>query len=179
MADPVTLATVSMGASAAGGLTSAFGGYESGQAASQMYGYQSAVAQLNSKIALQNRDYALATGEQQAQSYGTGAAQRFGAIRAAQGASGVDVGSGSSLDVQAGQRRATAIDLNTIRTNAARVAYGYEVQSTQDKAQSQLYDMASSDAAKAGGIKALGSLISGAGSVSDKWLQMGQYGLGA
>lgn len=166
-----------MGSSIAGSALNAFGAEQSGQAASQMYQYQSAVALMNQKIALQNRDYALSTGESQARQYGMSAAQRMGSIKAAQGASGIDIGSGSSVDVRSSQRLATNIDLNTIRTNAARTAYGYEVEATQDTAQSKLYGMASTDAAEAGHIKALGSLISGAGSVADKWLQAGQYGL--
>lgn len=177
MVAPAALATISMGASAAGAGISAYGALQSGQAQSQMYQYQAGIAQLNKQIALQNADYAVATGETQARDYGMGAAQKFGAIRAAQGASGIDVGSGSTQDVQKGQKLATSIDLGTIRQNAARVAYGYETGAAQDEAQSRLYGMASKDAESAGRIKALGSLISGAASVSDKWLQMGQYGM--
>jgi Tfp pilus assembly protein FimV len=136
-----------------------------------MFGYQAGVANLNSQIALQNRDYALSTGETEAKRYGMQAAQRMGAIRAGIGASGIDIGSGSKADVQTSQQAVSRIDLDQIRNNAARKAYGFEVEATQDTAQANLYTKAASDAKSAGEIKALGSLISGAASVADKWYQ--------
>lgn len=177
MADPVSLSMVGMAASGGGSILSAFGAQQSGQAQSQMYQYQAGIAQLNSKIALQNRDYALGVGEQEAQKYGMGAAQRQGTIRAGAGASGIDVGSGSKADVQSSQQLVTGIDMATIRNNAARKAYGYTVEATQDTAQAGLYNKAASDASSAGNIKALGSLLSGSASVSDKWLQGSSSGL--
>lgn len=169
MADPLTL--IAAGASAGGSLISAFGAQKSGQAQSQMYQYQAGVAQLNKKIALQNRDYALATGETEAKRYGMGAAQRMGTIRAGIGASGIDIGSGSKAQVQDSQQAVSRMDLDQIRNNAARKAYGYTVEAQQDETQAGLYGMAASDAESAGKIKALGSLVSGAGSVADKWYQ--------
>ena len=176
MADPATL---SMAASAGGSLISAFGANRAGQAQSQAYQYQAGVARLNQQIALQNRDYALGVGETEAKRYGMQATQRMGAIRAGIGASGIDIGSGSKAAVQDSQQLVTGIDLAQIRNNAARKAYGYSVEAQQDETQAGLYEMASSDAAEAGKIKALGSLVSGAGSVADKWYQGESKGLGA
>ena len=171
MVDPATLAVSSIAGSAGGSGISAIGSIFSGQAQSQMYQYQSAIALANAQIAETNVGYALSTGEQQARQYGMKAAQTMGGIRAAQGANGIDVGSGSSVDVRNSQRLETSIDLNAIRTNAARVAYGYQTQEAQDITQSQLYSTAASTSKTAGLIGAAGSLVSGAGSVSDKWLQ--------
>ena len=77
MADPF-----SIGIAAVGSLMSAGGSIMKGMAGSQMYGYQAGIAQLNQKIALQNRDYAYAKGESDAQDYGRQARHRMGAIRA-------------------------------------------------------------------------------------------------
>lgn len=175
MADP--LSWTAIGLSAGGSLINAAGALRAGGAQSQMLQYQAGIAQLNKQIALQNRDYALATGETEAVRYGMAARSRMGAIRAGEGASGIDIGSGSKAAVQEGQQLVTGIDMDQIRKNAARRAYGFEVEATTDETQAQLYTKASADAASAGRIKALGSLISGSASVADKWLQGGSVGL--
>ena len=177
MTSPTTIGEVGLGSTAAGSALSAFGAYDTGTANSRMYGYQAQVAQINSKIALQNADYARMQGEQQAVIAGRRGAQQLGGIRAAEGASGLDVNSGSAKDVQTSQKGTTALDLTQIRSNAAKVAYDYDVQSTQDISQAGLYDMASSNAKTAGEIGALSSIVGGAGSVSSKWLQGQQEGL--
>ena len=169
MADPLSIA--SMGMSAVGAGINAFGAIQSGAAQSQMYQYQAGVAETNQKIALQNRDYALNAGETEAVRYGMGAAQRGAQIKTGMSTSGMDIGSGSKADVQSSQQIVSGMDLGQIRNNAARKAYGYEVEAAQDTAQAGLYTRAASDAESAGGIKAFGSLVSGAGSVADKWLQ--------
>ena len=171
MADPATLALASGGAQAGGSLLSAFGAKQEGAAQAGMYQYQAGIAQLNQKIALQNRDYALATGEQQAAEEGMKQRAIAGKTKAAQGASGIDVGSGSSVDVQTSEAKIAGMDLATIRNNAARKAYGYTVEAAQDTAQAGLYQTAATDVKQAANIKAMGSLISGAGGVADKWLQ--------
>jgi hypothetical protein len=179
VADPFTLAVAGAGASAGGSLISAFGALKGADAQSQQYQYQAGVARLNKQIALQNRDYAYATGETTARDYGMKAAQRQGTIRAGMSGQGIDIGSGSKAAVQESQRAVSKMDLEQIRNNTARKAYGYEVEATNNEAQAGLYERAASDAQSSGKIKALGSLISGAGSVADKWYQGSQaFGAG-
>lgn len=172
MADPFSIALAAGGAG-----ISAFGAFSGGQAQSRQLQYQAAVAELNKKIALQNADYAQHTGDIQGRQYGMQAAQRAGAIRAGIGASGIDIGSGSKAAVQDSQRYVTELDTAQIRDNAARKAYGYAVEATQNEAQAGLLRSAASDAESAGMIKAVGSLVSGAGSVADKWYQGSSVGL--
>lgn len=177
MADPISLGGLAAAASGGGSLLSAFGALSGGQAQSRQLQYQAGVADLNKQIALQNADYAQHTGDIQGQQYGMQAAQRMGAIRAGIGASGIDIGSGSKAAVQDSQRYVTELDTTQIRSNAARKAYGFDVEATQDAAQAGLYSAAASDAQSAGEIKALGSLVSGAGSVASKWYQGSSVGL--
>lgn len=177
MTSPTNIGEVGIGASAVGSAISAGGAYASGQANSKMYGYQANVARINSQIALQNADYARMQGEQQSVIQGRKGAQQLGGIRAAEGASGLSVGSGSSKDVQASQKSTTALDLNQIRSNAAKTAYDFDVQSTQDQNQAGLYSAAASNSKTAGDISALSSIVGGAGSVSSKWLAGQQQGL--
>lgn len=169
----MSFVAISAFATIAGAGISAYGAYSGGQSQKAMYGYQAGIAQLKEKIDLQNRDYAISVGGTESELYGRHAAQRMGQIKADQGASGVDVNTGSAVQVQKGQQTATNIDMAQIRTNAARKAYGFEVEATQDKAQSDLYLRAGEDAERAGDIKAIGSLVSGVSGVSNKWLQYG------
>ena len=177
MADPVTLGTIGIASTLAGGLTSAFGAEKSGAASQQMYDYQAAVAQINSKIDKQNADWAVNQGEQQSVIYGLKEAQTFGAIRTGEAASNVDVNSGSASKVQTSERTVGAIDTTQIRSNAAKVAYDYEVKSTMDLNQSTLDTMAGVNAKTTGDINATSSILGTVGSVASKWLQGSQMGL--
>lgn len=177
MADPVTLAALSMGMSAGGSIFSAFGASSKGKAQKQMYDYQAGMAEYRKKIALQNRDYALQVGEDTAERFGIKARANEGTIRAGAGASGIDVGTGSKVNVITSQKQVTAMDMATIRNNAARRAYGYIVEAETEGQQAGLYRAAGVNAKKAGQMDAIGSLISGATSVASKWYQGSSAGL--
>lgn len=168
---------IGIGSSLAGGILGAYGAEKSGQAQQQMYDYQAQVARINSQIDLQNRDYALNVGEIQATQEGMKAGQQFGQIRAAEGASNLDVNSGSAADVQRSQKQITAIDLTQIRSNAAKTAYDYDVKSVMDTNQASLDVMAGANAKTAGDIGAMSSILGSVSSVSSKWLQGNQAGL--
>jgi hypothetical protein len=171
--------SIGLGTSLAGGLLSAFGAERQGQAQQQMYNYQAGVARINSKIDLQNRDYALDQGERQAGIEGMKGAQVAGQIRAVQGASNIDVNSGSNARVQDSQRAITGIDLAQIRANAAKVAYDFSVKSDMDLNQASLDVMAGQNAKTAGDINATASILGTIGSVSSKWgagQQAGMWG---
>lgn len=174
---PTNIGGAGIGASVAGTILSAFGAGQSGKAQERMLQYQAGVAQLQKQIALQNRDYELNVGETEAAKYGMGSRFLRGKILSAQGASGIDVGSGSAVDVRAGQKEVSDIDMATIRNNAARKAYGYEVEAATDEAQSGLYTRAAADVKKATGVNIASSLLSGVSSVSSKWLQGNTVGL--
>jgi hypothetical protein len=179
MADPVsmTVAAVSMGATAAGGVTSAIGSAMSGQAQGNMYAYQQSVALMNKQIADQNESYALASGEVEAQQSGMRTRAEIGQTKATQGASNLDVNTGSNLRVREGEAEIGAENQALIRSNAARTAYGFAVEGAQDTAQGQVYGMAGANAIEAGQIGAFTSLLGGAAGVSDKWFQARQSGL--
>lgn len=167
----------SIGATIAGGFMEAFGTSQSAAAQARMLSYRAGLADLNRKIALQNRDWALVVGEQKAVQYGLQARQRMGAIRVAQGASGIDIGSGTSVDVRKGQRLVTGMDLATIRENAAREAYGYEVKAAEAGAEGTMYRMGAEDVTAAGDIGVAKSILGTATSVADKWLYGNQLGM--
>lgn len=176
---PAAIGSVGMGASLGGGLLSAFGQFTSGQHQQQMYDYQAQVAKINANIDQQNSEYALLQGGQQQVSYGLKAGQQFGAIRTAQGASGLDVNSGSAGDVQSSQRFLTRMDLAQIGANAGKTAYDYTVKGTMDTNQATLDTIAGKNAMTAGEIGAASSILGSVGSVSSKWMQGNTAGMWA
>jgi hypothetical protein len=175
------IGAVGMGATLAGGILGAVGAEKTGAAQQQMYNYQAGVAKINSQIDLQNADYARNQGEIQATQFGLKEAQQEANIKVAQSASNLDVNSGSAVDVQRSQRTLGQMDLTQIRSNAAKVAYDFDVKSTMDLNQSTLDVMAGANAKTAGDINAMSSIIGSVGSVSSKWMQgntAGMYGSG-
>lgn len=177
MADPVTMATIGIASTAAGGGVSAFGSIMGGNANAAMYQYQAGIAQMNKKIADQNAAYETALGETQAQQSGMKTRAVIGATRAQQGASGLDVNTGSNVSVRASEAELGAEDQAMIRSNAAFRAYGDEVQAANFTAQSQVDTMAASYSQTAGEIGAFSSILGAGGSVSSKWMQASQLGI--
>lgn len=169
MADPLTL--VGMGATALGAGVSAFGSMQQGAAQKQMYQYQAAVAEVNRKIALQNATYEIQVGGVEAQKSGLQSRYQIGQIKAGQGASNLDVNRGSAVDVQRSASEVAQQNQGIIRANAARRAYGFEVDAAAATAQGQVMSMAASRAQTSGDIGAISSILGGAASVSSKWLQ--------
>jgi alkanesulfonate monooxygenase SsuD/methylene tetrahydromethanopterin reductase-like flavin-dependent oxidoreductase (luciferase family) len=171
------LAIVGIGAAAAGAVTGAFGSYESGQAQKAAYTYQAGVASINAQIARQNADYAIAAGETAAQQQAMKVRATIGSTRAAQGASGIDVNTGTSVDVRASEADIGSEDIAITRNEALRKAYGYQVEGMQYETQSTLDKYAATNAAFAGDIGAVTSILGGASSVSTKWQQASQAGI--
>ena len=181
MADPITLGISSMAASGASGAAGIFSSLFGGSAKADAYKYQSSMAWQNAAIAKQNQKYALDIGEQQAEKAGIAGAAQAGQIKAAQAASGLDVGGGSAKAVQESQHLVSQMDLNTIREKAAKTAYDFSVQATNYENQAKGYSKAASNARTEGILGAVSSFIGAAGSVSSKWMrgqQLGMWGKG-
>lgn len=168
---------VGLGATVAGGLLGAVGAHKQGEAQQQMYNYRAQVARINAGINRQNAEWARDKGEREAEQYGMKAAQQRGQIRAAQSASNLEVNTGSNKEVQRSQEAIKSMDLDTIRRNAAKIAYDYETKAVMDENQSGLDVMAGNYAKDAGDLKAMESLIGTASSVSSKWQQGKSIGL--
>lgn len=174
---PTQVGGAGIGASAGGSLLGAFGSIFTGKAQSNQASYQAGIAQINKQIALKNAEYERNVGEVQAQQSGMKTRSEIGQTKAIQASSGFDVNKGSNVDVRSSEALIGKENVDVIRSNAARRAYGYEVEAVQDEAQSNIYKMAGANAKTAGGIGAIGSILGGASSVSSKWLQGNQTGL--
>ena len=174
MAFPAILAGVGMGAGALGGITSAIGNLFSGQAQKKMYDYQAGVALANAKVAKQDAQYALDSGEVEAQQAGMRGRFQQGATKVGIASGNIDTSTGSGGKVLASETEVTQENEGVIRANAAKRAYGFEVGAAEDVAQSSADIAAGKTSVTAGDIGATSSILGAAGSVSSKWLQASQ-----
>lgn len=162
----------SMGLSAIGAITNALS--ESGATRAQGQ-YESSIADTNAAIAKIQQRQALQTGDVEASRQDLKTQETVGAERAAEGASGVDVASGSSALVRAGTAGVGAVDELTIRNNAARQAWGYQTESLQDSFQGQFAQLTSKaksfQTLLSGGLQA----ISGPLAIESNYLRFKRY----
>ena len=98
---------------------------EAGQAAANDQG---ALADFNASVADLQASDAIARGTEAENRFRAGVRGIIGSQRATIASGNVDVGFGSALDVQGDAAKLGELDALTIRTNAAREAWGYKVQ---------------------------------------------------
>lgn len=154
----------------------AVGAVEGGIASKNAADYQSQVASNNATIAQQNATYAMESGEAQAANQSRKGAAQVGKMKTSIAANGVDVNSGSAVDVVAGQRETNQLDTETVLNNSELQAYGYRTQSTNFDAQSKLDTMQGDQAEEAGYLKAGGDILSAASGVGGKYGGSGSSG---
>jgi multidrug resistance efflux pump len=171
------VAGAGLGATALGGVVGAVGSIFGGSAQSSAYNYQAQIAAMNAQIAKQNANYDLAVGEVQAQQQGMKTRAQIGATRAQQGASGLDVNSGTNVNVRSSEAEIGAEDQALIRNKAAYTAYGQEVTAAQDTAQAQLDQMSASNAQTAGMLGAATSILGAGGSFASQWTKANAAGV--
>jgi hypothetical protein len=150
-------------------MVSARGEMAKGQADQAMYNYQAGVAQMNSQIARKNAEYALKVGGSEAYRSGVKTGQEVGQMKAIQGASGVNVNTGTTKALRDTQTKVGQLDQQTIRENYAKKAYGYEVESETKKAEVGANIQAGKFAEEAGNTRAFASILGTVGSVASKW----------
>lgn len=164
--------------------------------------YQAAVAQKNQQIALGNAAYAADTGEVEASIQGMKTHAQVSTTTAAQGASGLDVNTGSAVAVRSSEIQLGQYNQAQIRASAAKMAYNYQVEASADADQAAAHTYAAglqrsnaaddmtaagmtmeaiplqqqawSLAGDAGNISAFGSLVGAGASVASKWQQFSQ-----
>lgn len=155
MCDPITIATVATTA------VSAFGQMQQGKAAQQSANYSAQIQANNAEIAKQNASLRMQQGNAAVEVEQLKNRAKIGAITANQAASGVDVTSDSATDVRSSAAETGMLNAINIRSNAAREAYGYQVDATNATAQSQLDRAEGKNAKKAGYLEAGTTLLSG------------------
>ena len=146
------------------------GGIAQGNAAS----YQAQVAQNNATIEQNNAKYAVQAGQARAQATSLKNAAAGGAVKAAQAASGIDVNTGSAVDVQKTQRELGQLDTETVLNNSELQAYGYRSAATSYSATAGLEETEAAQAPIGAAIGATGNLLSNASSLGLNWAKLGQ-----
>lgn len=172
-----TLAYASLAMAAVGTGMSMYGQSQQAAAQENAAKYQAAVAANNAKIAQRNAQASIEQGQAQEAAQRQKTTNLVGAQRAAFAANGIDVGSGSALDVQSSAAQMGELDALTIRYNAENRAQGFASQAGGYSAQSGLYGMQGASAGAAGGIGMTTSLLGGAASMTDKWATFQRQGV--
>ena len=172
----MSLAATALVAGVVGAATSAYGAMESAQAQSNAANYNAQLAAENAKVQQQNASMAGLAGEEQASIQEQKTRGQVGAIMAAQAADNIDVNSGSAVDVRSSAAAQGELSALTIRSDAAKQAYGYQVQGVNDNAQATLDRAQASNDMTAGEIGAAGDLISGVGSAGSNWEKFNNMG---
>lgn len=167
--DAGVLEGVALAATVAGTAVSAYGAYQSGQAQSKAASYQAQVAANNAQIASEQANLATQKGEQEAMSQSLKNRAALGGIIASEAANGVDVNSGSALNVQKSADVLGLQDVQTIRSNAAIESYGFRSQGTAYQAQEGLDTSEAQWAQNAGITGASASLLGGAGAAGSRY----------
>lgn len=163
------LAAVSTATTVAGAASSAHASTEAGKANQEAANYRAQVARNNAKIAEGNADYVLQAGRVETYQQGMKGRAHLGSVKAAQAASGVDVNTGSAVDVRASEAATNRLDQLTTEHNAQLKAYGYRTQAAQDEAEAGLEERGGSFAAAAGRREAAGTVLGAASSLAFKW----------
>lgn len=164
---PLMVASTVLGGIGTG--VQAYGKYQEGQAANQSYQYKAQVAANNAAIKKQQATMDMQSGEIAAVNQGLKTRAKVAGEKAQQGAAGIDVNTGSAVDVRAGTEELGMLDALTIRSNAAKKAWSDEVDASSLEAQSELDKSAGEQAETAGAIGAAGSLLSGASTVGGNY----------
>lgn len=166
---PVALAIGSTVATVAGAGVSYVASQQAAAATAKQNEYNAQVAENNQRIADNAAQDAIARGDVSEQTKAYQTAQAIGAQRVALAANGVDVNSGSAVDLQSDTAAAGTLDQLTIKNNALRESIGYQNQGINYGNQATLDEQASQDTLAGGALKGTASLISGAGAVSQQW----------
>jgi hypothetical protein len=145
-------------------------GYETAQrrasASSAAGQYQKTISNENARLAMGNAKDATQRGQLEEQRSRLETRQQIGSTRAGLAAQGVDVGSGSSADVQASEAGIGELDALTIRNNAAREAYGYQVEAAQDTREGRLAQFSGDAAASGYRAQGVSTLLTGLGNTA-------------
>jgi hypothetical protein len=132
--------------------------------------YNAQVARNNQIIANQNTSIALQQGQQQEENKRIQTGEMLGAIEAGEAASGVNPNEGSALNVRTSAAETGELDALTIRYNA-------NLNTRNSAYMAQMYGSQAQLDTTHGEWGAMSSLLGGASSVSNKWLQYQMSGV--
>lgn len=141
------------------------------QGASLRGRFENDVAERNAQIAEKQGADASNLGELEANRERGQTGQEISSGRAAAGASGADVSTGSAAAQTASQQLIGDVDALTIRNNAARQAWGFDVQAANERMQGRLAQLAGENEAATDRVSSYGTLLTAATSAYGSYLK--------
>ena len=157
---PAVLAGVAIASTVAAGAVSAVGDAQSAAAQQKAADYNAQVAANNAAIANQNATASLTAGASAQETQAVQTRAQVGGEMAAQAASGLDVDSGTAVNVRSSAAELGQMSGMNISYNAARQALGYQATAGSEEAESQL-DVMQGEQASTAGMFGMGSSILG------------------
>lgn len=137
------------------------------------YEYQAKVAKDNERTAQINATEARQKGIEDARLKRMKTLQQVGALQTAQAANGIDISTGTSLDLIEDTKTMGELDAMNSIYDAERTARNYEIQAGNFSNQSEIELASSKNSSSAGKLNAFGTALEGVGKtsslVSDKW----------
>ena len=165
-------AAILAGASAVSQVGSA---YSQSQAIEAQGEYQKTQFETNAKFADLSGKEALRIGDENANKVKADANRMVGKQRAVLAAQGIDVGTGSAVDIQEDTKQQGELAAMTIKNNAWREAWGYKIDAMNNRYSGSMAAMAATNSSRStlltGGINALSSVYSGVSSYSNRGLK--------
>ena len=167
----ISTTTASLLAAGASAVGAASGALASSQAQASQARYQAQVAQNNQITANQNATLATQQADATVQADYRAGAIKVGAQRAALGANGGTLDTGSAADVQKSTAEYNQLAVSNDQYQGDLTAYSLRSQGVNYGAQAGLDKLAASNDGTAGAIGAAGSIAGGASQFSSKWAQ--------
>jgi hypothetical protein len=165
-----TMVGLSTTASIGGTLFSAYSAMQQSSASNSAANYNAAIQRNNAIAANYQANDAIDRGNKAVDEHMRKVAALKGSQTASMAARGLDISEGSPLNILTDTDVLGATDASTIKTNAAREAWGYKNQAANSTAQGNLYSMQASNQNPL--MAGAGTLLSGAGSVADRWYSL-------
>jgi hypothetical protein len=150
-----------------GAINSMIGTYFAAKSQKSALQFQADMSKVNARMAENQAQSIMAAGQANVASMTTRQGQQQGAQRAAMGANGGDLGSGSNAEVLASSKILAQIDKNTMDANTTRAAWGARTQSVNDQNQALITDATVSGISPASA--AFSSALGSAGGVAKQW----------
>lgn len=162
---------------AGGAVMNAVGAKRQADATSTAANYQAQVADNNAIAAEQSADYAIRSGQVKAGTQSQKGAALQGRVRAAIGASNINVNKGTPVDVQQSVAEQNKLDVETIIHNAQLEGQGYRNKAASFRSEAAMARARAANAQDAGDIGIAQSLIGGATAIGAGYA-MGYLGKG-
>jgi len=148
---------------------SAYGSMQAGKAEEAQYNYQAAVDRNNAQVKQWQSDDALKRGKEEERRQRLMTAQKKGAQVVGFAANGIDLGSENVAETLADTAMIGELDALTIRSNAKREAYGYQVEGSNFEASAGAKKIAGKNAKKAGTMNAFSTILGGTNTLTGQF----------